>query len=241
MINLNPNCLTCNVKDCVLMKHCERELLATAQPFKHQYQFKKGETIFHEGDPVRGVHFIQSGIVKQELNGSKGRPFILRLGNHGQPMGHRSILNGESQPYTAVAVEDSRVCFIELEFFRNLIKKSESMRVELDRTYLREINLAENRLLNVAHQTVREKIAYVLLHMAEVYNYQEDSPGIKVQLDRQEMADMAGTTKEQVSKILAQFTNEKVIRFRAKHFKFLDIPKLKKIVEKEVYAEAICA
>jgi CRP/FNR family transcriptional regulator len=223
------------------MKHCERELLATVQPFKHQYQFKKGETIFHEGDPVRGVHFIQSGIVKQELNGSKGRPFILRLGNHGQPMGHRSILNGESQPYTAAAVEDSRVCFIELEFFRNLIKKSESMRVELDRTYLREINLAENRLLNVAHQTVREKIASVLLHMAEVYNYQEDGPGIKVQLDRQEMADMAGTTKEQVSKILAQFTNEKVIRFRAKHFKFLDISKLKKIVEKEEFAEAICA
>jgi CRP/FNR family transcriptional regulator len=241
MINLNPNCLTCNVKDCVLMKHCERELLATVQPFKHQYHFKKGETIFHEGDPVRGIHFIQNGIVKQELNGSKGRPFILKLGNHGQPMGHRSVLNGGSQPYTATAVEDSRVCFIELEFFRNLIKKSDSMRMELDRTYLREIHLAESRLLNVAHQTVREKIASVLLHMADVYHYHDEGPGIKVQLDRQEMADMAGTTKEQVSKILAQFTKEKVIRFRAKHFKFLDIPKLRKIVEKEEYAEAICA
>ena len=241
MINLNPNCLTCNVRDCVLMKHCERELLATVQPFKHQYQFKKGENIFHEGDPVRGIHFIQSGVVKQELNGSKGRPFILKLGNHGQPMGHRSILNGESQPYTATAVEDSRVCFVELDFFRNLIRKSESMRTELDRIYLREISLAESRLLSVAHQSVREKIASVLLHMAEVYNYQDEGSGIKVQVDRQEMADMAGTTKEQVSKILAQFTKEKVIRFRAKHFKYLDIPRLKKIVEKDEYAEAICA
>jgi CRP/FNR family transcriptional regulator len=241
MINLNPNCLTCNVRDCVLMKHCEREHLATVQPYKHQYYFRKGEPVFREGDPVRGVHFIQSGIVKQELNGSKGRPFILRLANHGEPMGHRSVLNGEAQPYSATAVEDSRVCFIELDFFRNLLRKSEGMRQELDRTFLREINLAESRLLGVAHQSVREKIAFVLLHLAEVYHYQEGGAGIRVQIDRQEMADMAGTTKEQVSKILAQFTQEKVIRFRAKHFKFLDIEKLRRIVDKEDVGEAICA
>ncbi|MCU0382172.1 MAG: Crp/Fnr family transcriptional regulator [Chitinophagaceae bacterium] len=241
MINLNPNCLTCNVRDCLLMKHCEREHLATVQAFKHQFQFRKGDTIFREGDPVRGVHFIQAGVVKQELNGTKGRPFILKLANHGQPMGHRSILNGEPQPFSATAVEDSRVCFIELEFFRNLVRKSEGMRNELDRTYLREINLAESRLLGVAHQSVREKIAFVLLHLAEIYNYQESGSGIKVQIDRQEMADMAGTTKEQVSKVLAQFTREKVIRFRAKHFKNLDIGKLRKIVDKMEVGEAICA
>jgi CRP/FNR family transcriptional regulator len=165
----------------------------------------------------------------------------LKLANHGQPMGHRSILNGEPQPFTATAVEDSRVCFIELEFFRNLVRKSEGMRNELDRTYLREINIAESRLLGVAHQSVREKIAFVLLHLADIYNYQEGGSGIKVQIDRQEMADMAGTTKEQVSKILAQFTKEKVIRFRAKHFKYLDIPRLQKIVDKLELEEAICA
>ena len=241
MINLNPNCLTCNVKDCLLMKHCEREHLSAVQTFKHQYQFRKGENIFHEGDPVRGVYFIQSGVVKQELNGTKGRPFILKLANHGQPMGHRAVLNGEPQPFTATAVEDSRVCFIELDFFRNLARKSEGVRTELEKTFLREINQAETRLLGVAHQSVREKIAYVLLHLADIYHYQEGGAGIRVQIDRQEMADMAGTTKEQVSKILAQFTREKVIRFRAKHFKFLDIDRLRKIVDQLETKTAICA
>ena len=179
--------------------------------------------------------------MKQELNGRKGRPFILKLANHGQPMGHRSVMSGEPQPFTATAVEDSRVCFIELDFFRNLVRKSEGVRNELDRTYLKEINMAESRLLNVAHQSVREKIASVLLHLAEIYHYQESGSGIKVQIDRQEMADMAGTTKEQVSKILAQFTREKVIRFRAKHFKYLDVERLRKIVDKVEMGEAICA
>ena len=242
MINLHPNCLTCNVRDCALMKHCERELLASVQSYKHQYHFRKGESIFREGDPVRGVHFVQSGLVKQELNGTKGRPFILKLANQGQPMGHRSAMSAAPQPYSATAVEDSRVCFIELDFFRNLLRKSDGMRQEMDRILLREIGEAEHRLLGVAHQTVREKIANVLLHMASVYHYQDGGAGIKVQIDRQEMADMAGTTKEQVSKILAQFTREKIIRFRAKHFKFLNLEVLKRIADKEmVEADAICA
>jgi CRP-like cAMP-binding protein len=81
----------------------------------------------------------------------------------------------------------------------------------------------------------------VLLHLADIYHYQETGAGIRVQIDRQEMADMAGTTKEQVSKILAQFTREKVIRFRAKHFKFLDIDRLRKIVDQVETKTAICA
>jgi CRP-like cAMP-binding protein len=53
----------------------------------------------------------------------------------------------------------------------------------------------------------------------------------KLNIDRQEMADLAGTTKEQVSRILADFDHEELIRFRAKHFKYIAIDKLRQISE----------
>jgi CRP/FNR family transcriptional regulator len=215
------------------MKKCEPSLLQSVQSFKHQYFFSKGQTLFNQGDQVKGVQFIQSGLIKQELNGQKKRPFILKLCGLGQPMGHRSILSNEVQPYTATAVEDSRVCFIEMDFFNGLLKKSESLRMALQKTYLEEIKEAENKLINIAHHSVREKVANVLLELCEVYNYKNHANGIKIQVDRQEMADLAGTTKEQVSKVLAQFTREKIIRFRTKHFKYLDIESLHKIAEGE--------
>jgi CRP-like cAMP-binding protein len=56
--------------------------------------------------------------------------------------------------------------------------------------------------------------------------------GIRVHVDRQEMADLAGTTKEQVSRILADFDQEQLIRFRAKHFKYIATDKLREIAEK---------
>jgi len=52
-----------------------------------------------------------------------------------------------------------------------------------------------------------------------------------VHLDRQDIADLAGTTKEQVSVALSELREAKLISFKAKHFKFLDLEGLKKMAE----------
>jgi CRP-like cAMP-binding protein len=137
------------------------------------------------------------------------------------------------QPYTATAVEDSRICFIELGFFKNLYLKNELLQEEIRKIFLREIRTTEIKLLQIAQQTVREKVAGILVHLADTYNYKQTGLGIRVHIDRQEMADLAGTTKEQVSRILADFEKEQLIRFRAKHFKFISIDKLRHLAEKQ--------
>jgi CRP-like cAMP-binding protein len=233
MQRISPNCLTCNVSNCLLMKQCDPVLLQSVQSFKHQYFFKKGQSLFRQGDSVKGVQFVQSGLIKLELNNQNARPFILRLTGHGQSMGHRSLAPGDLQPYSATSVEDSRVCFIEMDFFNGLLKKSDSLRLALQKIYLKEIRDAEIKLINIVHHSVREKVANVLLELCKVYEYKNSVNGIRIQVDRQEMADLAGTTKEQVSKVLAQFTREKLIRFRAKHFKYLDLEGLYRIAAGE--------
>lgn len=202
------------------------------KPYKHHYEFKKGELIFREGDEINGLYFIQSGVIKLEMNGETERPFILRLIGAGQTMGHRFLSYTGLQPYSASAVEDSRVCFIELGFFKNLMQKNELLQEEVRKIFLREIRTTEVKLLQIAQQTVREKVAGILVHLAETYNYKQVGMGIRVHVDRQEMADLAGTTKEQVSRILADFDQEQLIRFRAKHFKYIAVDKLRQISER---------
>jgi CRP-like cAMP-binding protein len=168
--------------------------------YKHHYEFKKGELIFREGDEINGMYFIQSGVIKLEMNADSGRPFILRLIGPGQTMGHRFLTYTGLQPYTATAVEDTRVCFIELGFFRNLVQKNELLQEEIRKIFLKEIRSTEVKLLQIAQQ---------------------------------EMADLAGTTKEQVSRVLADFDQEQLIRFRAKHFKYIAMDKLREIAERQ--------
>jgi CRP-like cAMP-binding protein len=69
----------------------------------------------------------------------------------------------------------------------------------------------------------------VLLHIAEIYHYQQGGCSIHVGIDRQDMADLAGTTKEQVSLVLSTLRQEKLVNFKAKHFKYFDLEGLRKI------------
>jgi CRP-like cAMP-binding protein len=232
MTRITSYCQTCTVKNCIMLKSFGPEELHVYKPYKHHYEFKKGELIFREGDEINGLYFVQTGVIKQEMNADKQRPFILRLIGPGQTMGHRFLSYTGLQPYTATAVEDTRVCFIELGFFKNLMQKNENLQEELRKIFLKEIRSTEVKLLQIAQQTVREKVAGILVHLAETYNYKQTGMGIKVHIDRQEMADLAGTTKEQVSRILADFDQEQLIRFRAKHFKFMAVDKLRQIAEK---------
>jgi CRP/FNR family transcriptional regulator len=200
--------------------------------YKHHYEFKRGEMLFREGDEINGMYFVQSGVIKLEMNAETQRPFILRMIGAGQTMGHRFLNYTGLQPYTATAVEDSRVCFIELGFFKNLLQKNDLLQEEIRKIFLKEIRSTEVKLLQIAQQTVREKVASILVHLAETYNYKQTGMGIRVHVDRQEMADLAGTTKEQISRILADFDQEQLIRFRAKHFKYIAVEQLRQIAEK---------
>ena len=214
-----------------MLKSFSQDEQQVYKPYKHHYEFKKGETMFREGDEINGLYFIQSGVIKLEINSQTERPFILRLIGPSQTMGHRFLSYTGLQPYTATAVEDSRVCFIELGFFKNLVQKNELLQEEIRKIFLKEIRSTEIKLLQIAQQTVREKVAGILVHLAETYQYRQTGVGIRVHIDRQEMADLAGTTKEQVSRILADFDQEELIRFRAKHFKYIAVDKLRQIAE----------
>ena len=233
MTKITSYCQTCTVKNCIMLKSFSSDEQNQYKSYKHHYEFKKGELIFREGDEINGMYFIQSGVIKLEMNADSGRPFILRLIGAGQTMGHRFLTYTGLQPYTATAVEDTRVCFIELGFFRNLVQKNELLQEEIRKIFLREIRTTEIKLLQIAQQTVREKVAAIIVHLAETYNYKQTGMGIKVHIDRQEMADLAGTTKEQVSRVLADFDQEQLIRFRAKHFKYIAMDKLRQIAERQ--------
>jgi CRP/FNR family transcriptional regulator len=234
MTRINSYCQTCTVKNCIMLKSFGQEESQVFKPYKHHYELKRGELIFREGDEINGMYFIQSGVIKLEMNAGTARPFILRLAGPGNTMGHRFLNYTGLQPYTATAVEDSRVCFIELGFFKNLMQKNPLLQEEIRKIFIRELRETEVKLLQIAQQTVKEKVAGILLHLAETYQYRQASSGIKVHVDRQEMADLAGTTKEQVSRVLADMDNEQLIRFRAKHFKFMAVDRLREIADRHV-------
>ena len=233
MAKPNPKCNTCRVKNCSVLKNCSFQILEEISKKKKHISLKKGDRLIQEGDESKYVYFIQSGVAKVELNGRQGRPLILRLAGEGSIFGHRVKNINDKQPLSVVAAEDTNVCCLSTEDYKKAFYKSQQLQDEVMRSLLDEMRSVEKRSVNLAHKPVKERIANMLLHIASIYQYRQGGPSIRVHLHRQDIADLAGTTKEQVSKILADLQNQNLIKFRAKVFKQFDLDGLQKITSND--------
>ena len=229
MAKPSPKCTTCRVKNCSVLKNCSYEILEEISNKKKHISFKKGDQLLREGDDAKHVYFIQSGVAKVELNGREGRPLILRLAGEGSIFGHRIKNIKDKQPLSIIAAENTSVCYIGIEDYQQALNKSQHLQDEVVKSLLDEMRGVEMRTVNLAHTPVKERIANVLLHIASIYHYKQGGLGIRVHLHRQDIADLAGTTKEQVSKVLADLQKQNLIKFRAKVFKQFDLAGLQKM------------
>ncbi len=227
MKKISVNCRDCESKDCSVMRYCDEKWLEFLNQRKKVMSYKKGQQIIYERTTVDGIFFILSGKAKVYKTGVGGKQQIVRLAKSGDILGHRG-LNKMYWPISASTLEDSYLCFIEKNDFETILKNNSTLTYQLLLFFADELVLSEEIARDLAQSSVREKMAAALLKIKNVF-----SPGsgksVGVQLSRQEIADIAGTTKEQVSKNLADFKKEKLIQLSGKDILIHDIERLKVI------------
>lgn len=229
MLPLKNDCITCKTKDCSILKECDTYTLNSISTVKLTKTLKKGEKLFSEGDPVQGIYFIKKGFLKVELNGRQGRPLILQIVGQGTLFGHRANSMHPYHPCTVTAASDTQYCYIPSCLFDGIVEKSSVLKKQIINQFLNEIELAEKKSVNLAHKTVREKVAEALLLFARVYDYEKKHQSFLIHFCRQDIADLTGTTKEQISKTLNDFEKEKLVKCSAKKFTYLNIESLRLI------------
>lgn len=229
MAQPNPRCNTCRVRNCSVLSNCSNDILEILSDGKKYLYFQKGARLLIEGQHGGGIYFIRSGIAKMEVTGKNGRPLILRLAGAGSVFGHRIRGSSHEQPLSVEAVEDLYVCHISLHLYDQLVKNSPALHDGMMQSLLNEIRQVELHAVRLTHLSVKERVAGALLHVATLYQYQSGSNGIRIHLERQDLADLSGTTREQVSRMLMELQLDGLIKFRGKHFKFLDLSGLQKI------------
>lgn len=213
------SCFNCPNRDCSILKHCDKHWLGFINDNKVITQYNKGQQIIFENTPFAGIYFVLSGKVKLFKTGSTGKQQIIRLLSLGDIFGHRGIATN-IYPVSATATEDSNICYLSKECFEETLLGNAELTFNLMTFYARELNNSETEARNLAQLSVRERVADAILKIHKCYN------GSPVNLSRQDMADLAGTTKEQVSKYLSDFKNERIIDLNGKSISIIKMYKL---------------
>ncbi|MFN8321735.1 MAG: Crp/Fnr family transcriptional regulator [Chitinophagales bacterium] len=226
----NPviSCFNCEVKDCSILRNCTPEFLRYIDEKKSCMQYQANQPIVFEGEITEGVFIIYNGIVKMHVKGHRGKIFVQRLAKSGEIIGHSSDQQMK-QSSSVTTVTPTTVCFIENADFLKGIENCQGVRSELLSILKSEIKYVGNRTIQLVQMNVTEKIAESLLHIAHAYGLKEGGNAKHVALSRQDIADMTGTTKEQVSKVISDLRKENVIESSGKNLSILNRTRLKEI------------
>lgn len=223
-----PACTHCDNKSifCNLSED-NKEVLGTGKG--HNF-FKKGQTIFYEGNHTIGVFCVYSGKVKLSKLGKDGKEQIVRFSKPGDIIGYRALLSNEPYQATAIALEDSYICMISKEKFLSLLDDNTKLSTSIIQLLSKDLKGAEQNLIDLTQKSVKERIVESLVLIINTFGFKADNKTIALSLSRQELANIAGTSSESTIRTLATLNKEGVIKLVGRNIVVHDFDHLKKLM-----------
>ncbi len=171
-------------------------------------KFERREIIFRQNTRTSHMMFVRSGLVKIYKEGRNNKYIILKISTPGEYLGLMSIYGSEMHQYSASAIIQSEICFVDSIVFNNLIKNNGDFAVKLINTLSASGLFIFERLMSQSHKQLPGRIADVILYFSEQIFKSND---LEFPFTRRELAELAGTTKESFIRTLAEFKNDKII------------------------------
>jgi CRP-like cAMP-binding protein len=233
MIKRITDCKSCANEECIIRKHSNDEGVDAFLAKRNTMSCRKTQNIIIEGSPVHGLYFIYSGKVKILNTGIHGREQILRLAKDGEMIGLRGFSTHQYFPIGAVALEDTVICNFRIDVMKEMLLSLPRLSYDFMNLYAEELNRSETKVRKLAHMNVREKVVDALLYVNRKFG--QKNGYLRIKLSRKEIADFAGTTEEQVIRVISVLKKEELIVCDGKKLGIPDIDILKKEIAEHHY------
>ncbi|MFC2127498.1 Crp/Fnr family transcriptional regulator [Bacteroidota bacterium] len=228
------DCTTCENTNCLIKKNIKNVNIEKFLVEKHNIKCKKSQQFIMEGAPAHGLFFVRKGQIKVVKTGIYGREQIVRFAHDGEIIGHRGFGTGKSYPIGALAINETHLCNFTNETLTKMLHEIPDLTFDLMLFYAEELNRSETKVRKFAQMTVREKVIDSFLYIKRKFG-QDNEGYFNIQLPRKDYADFAGTTEEQVIRIISSLKKEKLLRSKGKKLGIINIDLLKKEISEHNY------
>lgn len=176
--------------------------------------YKKGEFIYHETDLAKAVFFIKSGLVKIKKINHEGKEFVFSIKRAGNIFAETSLFTDKSTTYsgTAQAAEKTEVLFILASDFEEIISMNPSLSVEVIRLMGKQLRFSTSILRDVATLDIYSKTVKTIERLAREFGTKtNDEVKIEVPLTIQDLANIIGSTRESVSRVVSKLKKQDIV------------------------------
>jgi len=175
--------------------------------------FPKGVRVFHEGDRSDACYIVRSGDLRVTREHPDGRAIALATLGSGDIFGELAMLDGEARSASVEALSDCELLALPASDVRALLRGSAEITVKLVIALTRRLREANERISRQSFQTVPSRVAGVLSQLiAEEAAPLEVRDGVTIRMTQADLAQLAGTSRESVSRFLAVLERARVVR-----------------------------
>lgn len=185
----------------------ERELFLSRA---NELKFKRGKLIFYEGGTPTGIFLVISGKAKIYKTGIYGKDQIFYIYKEGDLFGYHALLANEHYEDSCEALEDCTVLFINRHDFTALLDEIKNLKLLFIQNMSHEFGVLVNTITILAQKPLRERLALYLIILHERY-YDNAKDESLISLPREDLANIVGTARESLGRILKEFKEEGLI------------------------------
>ncbi len=181
--------------------------LARIASLLHRRRHRKGAMIHLQGDRLAALCLIGAGRVKLVVTGEDGKDLVLSTRGVGDFFGEQSLFDSQPLGMSIIAMEDVELLLLPQGDFHRMLRELPDIAFGLLRILLHRLRQADMRLSAVALLDVPQRVAHILLELAD----ENDGRVITEPVTHQFLSELVGATRESVSRSMSQLTQQGVI------------------------------
>lgn len=166
-----------------------------------QLQYKKGDTIFSDGDPLEYLYIIHLGRVKIYQLFSSGKEQLLRIVEPGEFIGELALFTKKDLDSYAEALEDTEICAIHRRDMQKMMHENPSIAVNILEQFTNRLDETEKLVGSLSSKDVEMRLASYLLRLMG----EGDSKKVVLPMSKKDLSSYLGTTQETISRRLSNF------------------------------------
>jgi len=206
----------------------EEELRQLASVVREQH-YRKNTTLFHIDDPGNALFILKSGMMKITIEDQNGREIILRMVYPTEFFGEMALLDDMPRSATVTTQEPCEALIIYRPHFLELIDKSPRILLNMTAVLSRRLRKMNELIRSLVFFDVYGKVARVLLTLvAEKGRVTAQGTVIDLRLTQQELAELAGMSRETMTRTLRDFQQAGVVRIESGIITILELDMLQR-------------
>jgi CRP/FNR family transcriptional regulator, anaerobic regulatory protein len=210
---VNHHCLSCEanhqgncIKKVPIFSNLTMEEMVEISMTTTQREYKKGESIYLEGEPSENLFVIHKGKVKISKLSEEGKEQIIRILYEGDFMGELSLFTQSPFMNNAEALETTSVCIVNGKELSRLIEKNPSISLKIMKELSSRLENTERLIESIGLGNVEQRVAEILLKMSD------DTGVVNLSISKRDLAAHIGMSQETLSRKLSSFQEEGWIR-----------------------------